>query len=144
MKRQLGEVDDIFYKLGLGALFAFAAAVLLYVITGVNILYLKYPCVFYNVTGLYCPGCGGIRSVRALLRGELWQSFIDYPPLIYGIVVYAEFMVRCFLRRHFKGQFGPDEDGKILPFVYAGIILMFVQWAAKLVAQIGFGYTWIK
>ena len=32
------------------------------------------PCVFYRLTGLYCPGCGNSRSVRALLRGQIWLS----------------------------------------------------------------------
>ena len=32
------------------------------------------PCVFYRLTGLYCPGCGNSRSVRALLRGQFWLS----------------------------------------------------------------------
>lgn len=143
--KPLGEIDDIFYKLGIAALAAMAVGALLYVCFGINILYdVKVPCAFKKVTGLYCPGCGGTRAVRQLLKGHLWQSFIDYPPVIYGVVVYGEFMVRCFLRKHFDGNFGPNEDGKILPFLYVGIALMLVQWVAKLIAQIGFGYTWVR
>lgn len=26
------------------------------------------PCVFYQITGLYCPGCGTMRAVNALLQ----------------------------------------------------------------------------
>lgn len=144
MKKHLGEIDNIFYILGIGALSAIAAAVLLYVITGFNILYVKYPCVFKNITGLYCPGCGGMRSARALCRGRLWLSFIDYPPLLYGIVVYAVFMVRCFLIRHSNILKKPYVDGWIIPYIYVGVGIMGVQWVAKLIAQIGFNYSWIR
>ena len=29
-------------------------------------------CPIYELTGLYCPGCGSGRADRALLRGDLW------------------------------------------------------------------------
>lgn len=32
-------------------------------------------CVFYELTGLYCPGCGSGRAARALLRGDLAAAF---------------------------------------------------------------------
>ena len=31
-------------------------------------------CPFYRLTGLYCPGCGSGRAVRALLHGHLLQA----------------------------------------------------------------------
>lgn len=144
LKKKLGEIDSIIYTLCIAALAVIAAAVLLYLFTGFSVLQIKYPCLFYNLTGLYCPGCGGVRSVKALLRGDIWQSFIDYPPTLYGIAVLGEFTVRCFLRKHFKGNFGPERDGAILPFIYVGLGLAVLQWIVKLVAQIGFGYTWIR
>jgi hypothetical protein len=29
------------------------------------------PCVFHEVTGLYCPGCGAARALHHLMKGEL-------------------------------------------------------------------------
>ena len=39
-------------------------------------------CPFYRLTNLYCPGCGSGRAVRALLQGELAQSF-RWNPMLY-------------------------------------------------------------
>ena len=32
-------------------------------------------CPIYELTGLYCPGCGSGRAARALLRGDLAAAF---------------------------------------------------------------------
>lgn len=32
------------------------------------------PCVFHQLTGLQCPGCGGTRAVAALLHGHLREA----------------------------------------------------------------------
>ncbi len=36
----------------------------------------RQPCMMQKLTGLYCPGCGGTRAVRALLAGHPLQSFL--------------------------------------------------------------------
>ena len=33
------------------------------------------PCTFHSLTGLYCPGCGGTRCAKSLLRGDLAGAF---------------------------------------------------------------------
>ena len=38
-------------------------------------------CVFYQLTGLYCPGCGSTRAIRALMNGQLKQAFWFNPLL---------------------------------------------------------------
>lgn len=128
------------YELGLVALGICTAAVLLYFLTGINVLSFSYPCVFNKVTGLCCPGCGGTRAARALLRGEIIKSIYDYPPLLYAVIVYVIFMVRCFLYRHFDVR--KSKDGAIIKYLYIFLALMLVQWVVKIVAQVFFDYYW--
>lgn len=51
------------------------------------------PCMFHAVTGLYCPGCGGTRSVAALLRGQIGAAFLYHPIVPYCAAVYLWFMI---------------------------------------------------
>lgn len=139
-KNRLGNTDKVLYELGLVALGIGIAAVLLYFFTGINVLRLKYPCLFNKLTGYCCPGCGGTRAFRALLAGEITRSLYDYPPLIFGVAVYIIFMVRCFLYRHFGVR--KSKDGSVVKYLYIFVALMLIQWVVKLVAQYFFNYYW--
>lgn len=139
-KRQLGDMDKLLYNLGLVALGIIVAAVLLYILTGFSVLNIRFYCVFNKLTHLPCPGCGGTRATRALVRGEFLKSLYDYPPLIYGVVVYAIFFIRCFLYKHFGIR--KSKDGTVVVFIYIGVALIILQWIVKLVAQLKFGYYW--
>ncbi len=137
---RLGNTDRLLYELGLVALGIGVVAVLLYFITGFDVLGLKYPCIFNKVTHLCCPGCGGTRSIRALLRGEVLTSLYDYPPFIPALIVYIVFMIRCFGHIHFGWP--KSKDGAVVKYIFIIIGLIFAQWIVKLVAQIGFDYYW--
>ena len=139
-KNELGNTDKLLFELGLVALGICFAAVLLYFCTGINVLSIKYPCIFNKVTHLCCPGCGGTRALRALLRGEILTSLYDYPPLLFGIVVYAIFMIRCTLYIFFGVR--KSRDGAVVKYMYIFLGIMIIQWIVKLVAQIFFDYYW--
>ncbi len=49
-------------------------------------------CVFLETFSLYCPGCGGSRSLNALLNFNLFKSFIYYPaiPITAAIIFYCD------------------------------------------------------
>lgn len=51
-------------------------------------------CVFYETTGWYCLGCGGTRSLMALLHGDIQRSFHNNPAVpvlaVTAILLYAE------------------------------------------------------
>src|ERR1700741_336490 len=51
------------------------------------------PCPVRYLTGLYCPGCGSLRALHALLHGELGRAWamnplmmVMLPFIIYGLV----------------------------------------------------------
>ncbi|QMV42022.1 DUF2752 domain-containing protein [Cohnella cholangitidis] len=47
--------------------------------TGIGI-----PCVFHELTGLYCPGCGITRAALSLLRLDFTQAY-RYNALVFGL-----------------------------------------------------------
>ena len=50
------------------------------------------PCVFHELTGLYCPGCGSGRAVSAALHGRFLQALTYNPLLVFpGLPALAVF-----------------------------------------------------
>ena len=47
-------------------------------------MFLKYdigiPCIFFELTGFYCPGCGATRAIASLIRLNPYQA-LRYNPL---------------------------------------------------------------
>ncbi len=59
------------------------------------------PCPVYFLTGLYCPGCGTLRGIHALLHGQFLHALdlnplmvISIPFLGYAIISQALFYIR--------------------------------------------------
>lgn len=49
-----------------------------------------YPvCPLYRFTGLYCPGCGGLRSAHAFAHGDLAAALRDNAPAVAGYLLFA-------------------------------------------------------
>lgn len=55
-----------------------------------KILKLVPPCFIHSLTGYYCPGCGGTRSLLLLLTGHPLRSLFYYPalPVAAGLLVW--------------------------------------------------------
>ena len=66
------------------------------------------PCMFYEVTGLLCPGCGSGRFMLALLHLDLYAAF-RYQPLLF---LFFPFLVYYSAKVYIAFVFGKD----ILPF----------------------------
>lgn len=74
------------------------------------------PCMFFMVTGWYCPACGGTRSAEALLHGNIVES------LRYHVVV----VFSCLLGIAFYIEFSAKLFGKNISLVPRSYILLFV------------------
>lgn len=142
INRKLGDIDKVFYVLGLIIIGVGIILMLLFFSTGINVLLLYPPCTFHEITGLSCPGCGGTRAFIALLHGDIMKCIYYYPPLLYSITVYILFMARCTLYVFFG--FKKSHNGAILKYIYIFIALVFTQWGVKLIAQLSFGYDWYQ
>lgn len=59
----------------------------------------EIPCFFSNVLGFYCPGCGGTRSLNALMHGRFLEAVWYHPLVPYGAVLYGGFMLTQGLGR---------------------------------------------
>ncbi|ROQ31736.1 uncharacterized protein DUF2752 [Streptomyces sp. PanSC19] len=58
-----------------------------------------YPvCPLFRFTGLYCPGCGGLRSAHAFAHGDLPTALGDNALAVVGYVVFAVVMAVWLVR----------------------------------------------
>ncbi len=89
----------------------------------------KIPCMFQKITGLYCPGCGGTRAVKAFFQGRLLVSFLYHPLVLYCALVAVVFLVSYLIywktkNRKFRLYL---ENG----WVYAGLTVLVVNFMIK-------------
>ncbi len=58
-----------------------------------------YPvCPLLQLTGIYCPGCGGLRSAHAVAHGDLAAAFGANAMAVIGYGVFAVVMVVWLIR----------------------------------------------
>lgn len=86
------QIDRELYKIG-----AAVTILLLMIAIAVWIFKIDYtrfliPCMFQRLTGLYCPGCGGTRAVKAFFRGDILASIMLHPLVVYGSGLFIWYM----------------------------------------------------
>ena len=70
-------------------------------------------CRLMAMTGIPCPGCGGTRSIKSLLRGDIvsslyYNAFVTYSAIVYGIFFVSNmriafvFISFCFAIKFFN------------------------------------------
>lgn len=117
------------YYFGLFLFLPVSVLVILYY-TGilVPLLHKAAPCIFHNLTGLYCPGCGGTRATLSLLQGHVLVSFLYHPIVDYLAFCYLAFMISQTIARLTKGKgiFGLCKTGLRYhdAYVYAGVAIL--------------------
>ena len=122
----------MFYKLGKICLVIGAIGIAVLLITDFEIISWYPKCDFLSKTGLYCPGCGGTRAVKSLLRGDLIRSFLFHPFVPYSVIMYIVFMLYVFLKKHFK-LFKKVFPVESVICISVGVLLL--QWIVKVILQ---------
>ena len=88
------------------------------------------PCVFHRLTGYFCPGCGGTRSVTALLSGRFLVCAVDYPMVFYAVAVYFWFMFSQSVDRisHHRIPIGMKYRHA---WIYASLVIVIIHFILK-------------
>jgi hypothetical protein len=87
-----------------------------------------YPfCFFQRVTGLQCPGCGGLRATHQLLHGHVMTAF-QYNPLV---VVAAPFMFFMLVRRWWRGPDQPSSPRSVMGWTWFALAVVLVFWIVR-------------
>ena len=102
-KKRILRVCLIYLSLGAAGL----AYLLIYRSLGVGI-----PCIFHEITGLLCPGCGITRAIDALLRADVFGA-LRFNQMIFVYLAYMLWLALTATARYIKGErdpllFGPN------------------------------------
>jgi hypothetical protein len=62
-------------------------------------------CPFKYLTGIDCPGCGFQRAVLLLLKGNIYESIVIYPPAIPIILFFIYLLIERFLKLDSKQHY---------------------------------------
>lgn len=97
------------------------------------------PCLFRKLTGLYCPGCYGTRSLRMLLHGRGIISFILYPAIPYMAFQVWAYGLSFVINRISRGKLPRI---RLRPWhFYLLIAIIIINWIVKNILLAGFGLT---
>lgn len=90
--------EDELFRIGLTALaVAFLLAVLYQ--CALKKIFPVVPCFFRTFAGMYCPGCGGTRALKALLQGHFLRAVWYHPFIPYSAVIFLGFLLTQGLHR---------------------------------------------
>lgn len=95
-------------------------------------------CTFSQKLHLYCPGCGGTRSIKYLLQGKVFHSLLAHPVPVYALVVLVRIWValghNLLVGRKMTGQgvAASSSAGKIWP--------VFCHWEMWFILVVVFGF----
>ena len=78
----------------------------------------------------FCPGCGGTRSLRALLSGKIFVCAVDFPMIFYAAVVFAWFMISQTIDR-ISGHRLPIGMKYRETWVYASLVIVVIHFVVK-------------
>ena len=110
-----------------------AAAVLLLGITKGLHMQMKIfslPCVFRELTGYCCPGCGGTRACAALLQGKIVKCFLCHPVVLYTAVIYGWYMITHTIEYLTRGKLAAGMRYRDL-YLYLAAAIILIQWVVR-------------
>ncbi len=84
------------------------------------------PCLFHQITGYYCPGCGITRCLFSLLEGKIYQAFM-YNQLVF---ILLPFFIIYFIYNSYIYIFNKENKliNKIPNYVYIILLIIVISF----------------
>lgn len=86
------------------------------------------PCALRTWLGIYCPGCGGSRSFRFLLYGQILQSLFYHPLVPYGAAVCGWYWITHTLRHLTRGRIKGMRYRNLYCYLAVAIVILNFIW----------------
>lgn len=132
MRESEPSLETRLYRFGWGILLVFGILIFSKYVLFPNIhpFFQMPPCVFHRLTGYYCPGCGGTRSLKALLSGNLLVCAVDFPMIFYAAVVFAWFMISQTIERISRHRIAIGMKYRHA-WIYASLVIVIIHFVVK-------------
>jgi hypothetical protein len=82
-----------------------------------------WPCMFHEVTGIPCPGCGMTRAVLCLLRGELAEALRLHAMVIPAAAAWGILAMGAILPTAWRRKFADNLARRERRMAFSGIVL---------------------
>ena len=96
------------------------------------------PCLMHAITGWYCPGCGGTRSVMFLLTGHPMMSFIYHPLVLYTAIVIAYMLLRHLFDMIRTKSFRTQKKYFRASMLWVALLITIINFLVKNIALVIF------
>ena len=83
----------------------------------------RIPCIFYEITGWSCPGCGLTRAAGALSRFAFSEA-LGYNPMFPVYILYVGWYFGNYALRYLRGDKNPTEFGPTWVHVAALVLTL--------------------
>ena len=132
-------LTHVLFVIGIIAGTAGLVAVIVFIIYGDRIIAGDSGCLFNQITGLYCPGCGGTRAFYHAVHLHFIKSFLCHPIVMYSLAAYFVFMINTLLVKFTRKLGFPEYPVSVT--VYIGVGILLGQWVIRNILVIFWGIT---
>ena len=80
-------------------------------------------CPMYAATGIYCPGCGGLRAVNDLTRGHISAAFSSNV-VVTALIPVAVVLLGLWAVDRWRGRYRSIPWQRLRPVVYGLLVVM--------------------
>ncbi len=132
MRESETSLETRLYRFGWGILLVIGILIISkrFLFPDMHQLFRMPPCIFHTLTGYYCPGCGGTRSLKALLSGKLLVCMVDFPMIFYATVVFAWFMISQTIERISRHRILVGMKYRHA-WIYASLVIVMIHFVVK-------------